>query len=69
MQNIIDNSKNFVEKLTYKELVSLKNIVEKRIIEYKREQILLDANDSINDYNNNKLKALDFDEVIEELNA
>jgi hypothetical protein len=68
MQNVIENSKIFVEKLTYKELVSLKDIVEQKIIEYKREQILKDANDSINEYNNNKLIVSEYDELIEELN-
>ena len=69
MQNIMENSKIIIEKLTYNELLSLKDIIEKRIIEYKREQILNDANESINDYNANNLKALDYDELINELNS
>ncbi len=69
VQNINENSKILVDKLTYKELVSLKDIVEKKIIEYKREQILIDAIDSINDYKLNKLKALEYSELIEELNS
>lgn len=68
METTLKNSRDLIDKLNYKELISLRKVLEEKIIEFKREQILRDAEISIEEYKNGKIKALNYDELIEELN-
>lgn len=68
MENILKDI-NQINNLTYSELISLKKIVEERIVEYKREQILNDANQSQEDFNSGKLKSYsNTEDLINDLN-
>ncbi len=69
MQSVIEYTKNNIDKLTYNELISIHELIEYKIKEFKKEQIVKDAEVSIENYKNNKLKALEYDELIQELNS
>lgn len=69
METTLEQSKNIVEKLEYKELKKLSNFVNAKLIEYKQNQILKDAEISIQDYKNGKYRSSSVEELLKKLDS
>lgn len=67
METILEQSKNIVDKLEYKELKKLSNFVNEKLLEYKQNQILKDTEIAIQDYKNGKYRSSSVEELISEL--